>query len=1121
MNRSRSNTTTRTVATLAVLTLTAAFATADRASNNKGNIASSKVAAVDPSLIKGLVWRNVGPFRGGRVSAVSGAIGQSGVMYAGMPNGGVWKTTNAGITWTPIFDDVKDASSIGAIEVAPSDPNVVYVGLGDGTTGGGHNEGNGLYKSTDAGKTWTHVGLDFAKQIPSILVDPKDPNVLLVAVLGDFFHPSENRGVFRSTDGGKTWTKTLYTDDQTGAQKLAWAFDNPDVILCATNRHCSPVGSAPQRRGQQTAAPTGVKGTALFKSTDRGLTWKEIKGEGLPGSLFGRTSVAIAQNTNSQRMFFVSNGGLWRTDDGGSHWQQMDREDGRVRNGQGGYNCGVFVNPKDPNTVIVFNTCSYISHDGGETFTGFKGAPGGDDPQQGWLDPTDPHRMIFGVDQGATVSLDGGQSWSLWYNQANGQFYHIAVSNNWPYWIYANMQDSGAIGMSSRGNYGEITPLDWSPNPGWEWGSICVDPLNPNIVYSTGPQNDVIKEFFPSGQWQSISPDNNGKLALRHDFNQPIQFSPTNPHELFLGYQYLMSSTDGGRSWHAISPDLSFPKGYVPPKPEKPKPAPATKPAAATKNEDPDEDEGDETRDDGDQFIEPKEAMERALELQIGGRSAAISSLSPSSMDGNVIWAGMSNGTIKLTRDHGKTWDDVNIPKSTGSIVSIDSSHTDKGSAYVAVTSGGVNNEPRLYRTKDWGKTWTKITTGLPTDEVTGSWANVIRADTKREGLLFVGTESSVYFSLDDGDHWQPLRLNLPNTSYRDMRIKDNDLVVGTYGRSFFILDDYSPLRQLTSSNETALLAPGDAVRARRNVNQDTPFPPEVPHSLNAPDGALVYYNLASPPSGEITLDVTDSAGKLVRHMSSAPIAPLNEPKPPIPDFWIAPLKPMPTEVGLNRVNWDLRYDAPPAFNHSYEINANPGLTPPWPEGPLVAPGVFTLTLTVDGKKYTQKVTVTNDPRSPGSARDVEALHAAQMALYEGDKSAMAGIKAVSTLRTKLNAVIDSKSPKEVNDAATALLEKLNSIGGPSGPRRGFGGGGGGFNAGPSGPSYGAIQGQCVRFLLTLENGDVRPNQPVSTAIDQVVKDLNTLNGNLKALRDKDLKALNELLKKNGLATID
>ncbi len=1098
--------------TVALSTLAVALAAVCAATPLSPIGTKSTLRTVSPNAYSGLVWRNIGPFRGGRVSAVGGAIGQPGVFYAGTPGGGLWKTTNAGITWEPIFDEIKDACAIGSVSVAPSDPNIVYVGLGDGTTGGGHNEGNGIYRSADAGKTWTHIGLDFAMQVPRILVDPKDPNTLLVAVLGDQKAPTSKRGGYRSTDGGKTWKKTLITDNITGVQDLSRDFENPNVIFAVTQRHCSTSSG-----GEEKSAPGAFTGTGIVKSTDGGVTWKQVKGDGLSGALSGKSSISVAMHTNSKRVFYVSNAGLWRSDDGGDSWARMDKEDNRIRNGQGGYNCGVYTNSKDPDTVYVLNTCSYISHDGGKTFTGFKGAPGGDDPQQMWVDPTDGNRLFLGVDQGPTVSLDGGKTWSGWYNIANGQFYHIAVSNAWPYWIYATMQDSGAIGMSSRGNYGEITPLDWSPNPGWEWGSITVDPLNPNVLYSTGQQNDVIKQSFPSGQYVSISPDNDPTLKLRHDFNQPIQFSPTNPHELFLGYQFLMSSVDGGRTWHKLGGDLSFPKGYVPPKPEVPKkdkPVPPKKKA----NEREIEHDEDEDRDTHDQFVNQKDAMERAQELmdsegQRGsGGFGAISSLSPSSLNGSVIWAGISNGTIKLTMDHGKTWDDVNIPDSKRSIACIESSHTDLATAYVVVAT---NDNPVVYRTKDFGKTWKKIVKGLPTDEITGSHANVIRADTKKDGLLFLGTESSIYVSFDDGNNWQSLRLNSPNTSYRDIIVKDNDLVFGTYGRSFWVLDDISPLRQVgTDLGSAYLFAPGDAVRVRRNVNQDTPMPPEVPHSLNAPPGALIYYYLGNKPSAPITIDVSDSKGNSVRHYSSEPLAPVKEDLQPLPDFWKEIPKPLPTEHGTNRINWDLRYDNPPSFSHDYDISATPFLTPTSPQGPLVFPGVYTVTLTVEGKKYSQKVSVKNDPRSPASLRDLAEQHKFQIELYEGDKRAMSGIGAVASVRAKVAEVQKAKLPKDLSAAVDALLEKIDKIGGSKAQHSVFGFGGSGS------ATFGGLQGQALNYLSKVEFGDLAPSQPVRDAANAVLKNLANLEKQLQAIQNKEIPELNTKLAKAGIPQI-
>ncbi|MGH7594003.1 MAG: WD40/YVTN/BNR-like repeat-containing protein, partial [Gemmatimonadales bacterium] len=514
---------------------------------------------IDPGLYNGMVWRSIGPFRGGRVSAVSGAIGLPGTFYAGYPLGGVWKTTGAGTTWFPVFDAVKEASSVGAIEVAPSDPNIIYVGMGDLVTGGGINEGNGVYKSFDAGKTWQHLGLDDTRQIPSILVDPHNPDLVLIAAQGNIHRPGPTRGVFRSTDGGKHWSRTLFINDTIGVQKIAWAYDHPNVILATTVRHYTAPGGG--RGGFGGGAAAGPTGTLVYKSTDEGLTWTELKGGGLPGNLSGRTSVAVAMNTNAQRMFLIGNSGLYRSDDGGTNWRQMDAGDTRIRNGQGGYNCGVYVDPKNPDIVYTINTSSYKSTDGGNTFTGFKGAPGGDDPQQMWIDPTDGNRMFFGVDQGATISLDGGQTWSSWYNQPTTQVYHISVDNQYPYWVYASQQDAGSIATRSRGDLGEITPLDWLPIPGYEFGTVAADPLNPKIVYAGGPASGLVKITYPSAQWINISPNMDTSLALRKVGNQPIQWSATNPHELLVGFNHLMATTDGGMHWKKLSPDLGYPKG--------------------------------------------------------------------------------------------------------------------------------------------------------------------------------------------------------------------------------------------------------------------------------------------------------------------------------------------------------------------------------------------------------------------------------------------------------------------------------------------------------------------------------------------------------------------------------
>jgi hypothetical protein len=998
---------------------------------------------VPPALLAGLSWRNLGPFRAGRVSAVSGAIGQAGTFYIGLPVGGVWKTTSAGETWYPIFDSVKEASSVGAVAVAPSNPDVIYVGMGDLIAGGGITEGNGVYKSSDAGRTWQHLGLDLTKQIPSMLVDPKNPDIVLLAAQGDVHKKSDTRGVYRSTNGGQTWTKTLYVDDTTGAQKIAWADDHPDVLLATTVRHWTSLPTGLPRFGGPGIGGGGGGGgggqnaptqTHLFKSTDEGVTWKEITGGGLP-RLAGRTSVAIANNTNAQRMFLIQNSGLWRSDDAGATWRQMDSTDTRIRNGQGGYNCGVYVDPKNPDVVYTVNTASYKSTDGGNTFTGFKGAPGGDDPQQLWIDPTNGQRMLFGYDQGAIATLDGGQTWSSWYNQSTEQVYHIAVDNSWPPFVYASQQDAGAIRTRLRGNQGAIMPLDWNPVPGWEWGSEAPDPLNPNIVYASGI--GVFKISYPSEQWIDVSPQLDPALHARQSISQPLAFAPWNPRELVAAFQFVMTSIDGGAHWTRISPDLGYPKDTVP----------------------------------------TPDSLRGKPGLLVGG---TIQSMALSPVKRGEIWVGTNTSLIKLTQDEGKTWQDVSIPNQPGDVLAIEASHFDAAEAYV-VFSWHVSGDftPYVYRTRDYGKTWTLITNGFATGQPSGSFARVVREDPKTRGLLFAGTESGMYVSFDDGDHWQSLQLNLPNTSSRDLVIHGNDLVLGTYGRGIWVLDDISALRQIQGgrggNGGTTLFAPGEAVRVRRNVGNDTPFPPEVPHALNPPDGALIYYSLATKSAGPITLDVLDAAGTVVRHMTSGPVEPVKEAaRPPEPNFWIAPPVQLPAEAGGNRTNWDLRADAPPVFTHTFEINANPGLTPPSPLGPLVPPGAYTLRLTVDSKTYSQPVTVVNDPRSPATAADVRVQYALEARVVIAMRAAWDGYQQVAAARAAVA-------------ADKALDSTLAAVGGDPAGGRGFGG----FRpGGPPPPTFVGVNATLGRQLNALETGDLAPTPAMEAAYVAACKDL-------------------------------
>ena len=1025
---------------------------------------------MEPNLLAGLKWRNVGPFRAGRVSAVSGAIGQPGVFYMGAVLGGVWKTTSAGAAWYPVFDSIKDVSSIGAVEVAPSDPNVVYVGTG--ATG----DGNGMYKSTDAGKTWQHLpGLEDSRQIPAILVDPHDPNLVMAAVLGNARAAGNARGLFRSTDGGKTWMKTLYVDDTTGVQNVAWAVDHPSVMLATTIRRS---GRAPGSAAPAAAAMT-ASGTRIFKSTDEGVTWKEITGGGLP-QLSGRLTAAVAMNTNSQRMYFVGPTaiGLWRSDDGGTSWRRMAAGDDRIANGQGNYTSGVFVDSKNPDILYTLATGAFISRDGGSTFTGFKGAPGGDDPQVMWIDPTDGRRMMLGYDQGGTISQDGGLAWSTWYNQPTAQIYHIGIDNSWPYWIYGSQQDSCGVSVRSRGELGAVTMLDWYPTPAYEDGFVAPDPLDPNILYMAGSTDGIVKVTKPTNQWVDVSPNVDASLGLRRTGDQPMIFSRSNPRELLAGFQYLYATTDGAVTWKRISPDLGPTGG--------------------------------------------------------GGSGSTINAITTSNVAPGVMWVGMSNGQVKVTKNHGVTWDDASIPgvapiagagRGTG-VSAIDASYVDPGVAYVSINWGMADNTPAFYRTHDYGKTWTKIINGLPTGEVSGSYSRVIRADTTKAGLLFAGTESGMYVTFDDGDNWQSLMLNLPNTSYRDIVVKNDDLVAATYGRSIWILDDISPLRQMTpeiASETVHVFKPGDAIRVRRNINTGTPFPPEMPHGDNPPEGAVIYYNL-NTSAIHVALDVLDAAGAVVRRYSSDPIPAIPEPPPPVPDEWIYVPQPMPTTVGMHRVNWDLRYDMPPAFIHylAHVTGAVVGDTHWGGEGPLVIPGTYTLNFNVDGMTYSQTVTVKNDPNSSASAADLHALHDLQMKLYDGTRESWDGFQQVAAMRTSIAGILGGNPDAEVASAARALDAKLAALAGPT-AFSGRGGGGprtafstiNGVEA-----EEGAVLVSMNGQLKVLDMSDIPPNPTKLAAWRNVCTDMRTALTDWRDINATDLVTFNAMLVKNNIKPI-
>ncbi|MEO8359777.1 MAG: tetratricopeptide repeat protein [Vicinamibacteria bacterium] len=1019
-------------------------------------------SAIDPRLYAGLTWRNVGPFRGGRVSATAGAVGQPGVFYAGYPGGGVWKTTSAGVTWTPVFDSVDNVSSIGAVAVAPSDADVVYVGTGDMITAGTIEQGNGVYKSTDAGKTWQHLGLEHTKHIPSISVDPRSADVVLLAAAGDPHRKSEERGIYRTTDGGRTWTRVLSADDETGGQFVTRAYDLPDIVFATTVRYYVPADYPIDKLrswqfGQGTQPAGASAGTALHKSTDGGVTWRELSGNGLP-RLTGRTSVAVAMNTGAQRVFLYGDQGLFRSDDGGANWHRMAADDPRIVSG--GYMCGVWVDPKNPDVVYTVQSSSYKSVDGGKTFTGFKGAPGGDDPQQMWIDPTNGQRIFLGLDQGATISLDGGGTWSSWYNQSTEQIYHVAADDSFPYWIYATQQDAGAIRTRSRGNFGAVTMFDWNSVNGWEWGTIRPDPLNRDIVYSSG--NGISKISYPSEQWIDVSPSLDPAFPWRASTDSPIAFAPWDQTKLFAAFNAVVVTTDGGAHWTRLSPDL------------------AVRPEAG-----------------------------RATPPRAPGARDAILSMALSPVAPGTIWVGTNNGLIHLTRDEGKTWTNVSVaslPRPERANVSgIEASPFDAGTAYVAIESLRLgDHRPHLFRTRDFGASWTEINEGLPVDEVSGSITRVIRADPKRRGLLFAGTESGVRVSFDDGDHWQSLKLNMPDTPCWDLTIKGNDLIVGTYGRGIWVLDTYSLLRQLNPGMETSparLFASEEAIRVRRNVSDDTPLPPEIPHAKNAPDGVSIDYWLGERPKNDITLDVVDASGRVVRHLSSAPIPPVAEiPRVSFPEYWLARPKGMPTAIGTNRITWDMRYDAPRVFQHEFEINANPGLTPASPEGPLALPGVYTARLTVDGARHEQKVVVRNDPRSPATAPALQAQHALLMGLYDAINAAWDLERRADALRAAADEAA-SGAPSEVGTAAAAFKTTLDAA---ARAER------------PGALTLRGVSGTLARQLTAQDKGDHAPTAPMLAAYAATCRDLTSVQTQWSKAVDSGVGAFNAVLARLG-----
>jgi photosystem II stability/assembly factor-like uncharacterized protein len=973
-----------------------------------------------PALYAGLRWRMIGPFRAGRTVAAAGIPAQSNVFYVAANNGGVWKTDDAGRTWHPIFDD-QPTGSIGALAIAPSDPDVIYAGSGEGLQRPDLSVGDGIYKSIDGGKTWRHLGLRDGQQITAILVDPHDPNRVFAAVLGHPYGPNAERGVFRSTDGGENWQKVLYKDENTGGADLAFDPTNPRTIYAVL----WAARQGPWENGAWSGPNSG-----LFKSTDGGATWQQLTG-GLPtpSEGLGRIGIAITPS-DPKRMYALVEArpsAVYRSDDAGASWRRVNTET-RITGRGADFAC-VRADPNNRDVVYVANTSTYRSDDAGQTFTAIKGAPGGDDYHTIWINPLNPKIILLAADQGATITVNGGQTWSSWYNQPTAQFYHVITDNRFPYWVYGGQQESGSAGVVSRSDYGEITFRDWHTVGVEEYGYVAPDPLNPNIIYG----GKVSRFDQTTGEVQQVGPAvlRGGKYRFLR--TMPLIFSSVDPHVLYLGSQVLFKTINGGHSWDVISPDLTREKYEVP----------------------------------SSVGIYTEEARQEAT------RRGVVYAIAPSHKDVNVIWAGTDDGLIHVTRDGGKAWKNITPPELTpwSKISQLDASRFDDLTVYAAVNRFRLDDQkPHIYRTHDGGATWKETVTGLPDGPV-----NTVREDPVRKGLLFAGTELAVYVSFDDGDHWRPLRLNMPPISVRDLVIHGNDLVVGTHGRGFWILDDIAPLRQLSgeiAASDAHLFRPSAAYRVRRNQNTDTPLPPEEPAGQNPPDGAIFYYSLKSASPTPVTLEVFDATKNLVRRYSSDDKAEPIDPLLTAPTYWVRPPAILPSDVGMHRFVWDLHYPPPDALRHEYPISAIYRDTPRYPLGAVVTPGQYTVKLTAGGKSYTQPLTVKMDPRI---------------------KTPPAGLLEQFRLATRLTSMLhrDYQVLQEVRELRTRLKSENPELEQQAAAIEGGAQGSEGLSR---------LNGEMVTALDIVEGADATPTTQMVAAVADLQRKLDALIARLRKL---------------------
>ncbi len=910
----------------------------------------------DANYFNAMRWRCIGPHRGGRTVGAVGVPSQPNVFYIGVNNGGVWKTTDFGRTWKPIFDD-QPTGSIGDIVVSPSNPNVIYVGSGEGLQRPDLSVGDGIYKSTDAGKTWTNIGLKNAQQIGGLAIDPTNENRVFVAALGHPYGANEERGVYRTIDGGKTWERVLYKDENTGTVQVAIDPNNANIVY------------ADMWAGRQGPWENGAwngKESGLFKSIDGGSTWKKLT-TGLPTTEqgLGRIGFCIAPS-NSNRLYATVDagtyGGIYRSDDAGESWININADE-RLW-GRGSDFAEVKADPTNADIVYTADVVTWKSMDAGKTWTAFRGAPGGDDYHRIWINPNNNKIMLLASDQGAIITVNGGETFSSWYNQPTAQFYHVSVDNAFPYNVYSGQQESGSVGIASRGNDGIISFRDWHPVGAEEYGYVVADPLDNNIIYG----GKISRYDKRTGQAQNIAPEVVRSGKVRFIRTAPVLFNPIDKKTLYYAGNVLFKTNNGGNSWQVISPDLSRDSENV------------------VKN------------------IPNNIGIYTNDEMKKMKRRGVIYTVAPSYVDINTIWCGTDDGLIHITKDGGKTWRNVTPPQLTpwSKVSLMDASHTDVNTAYAAVNKIRLDDmQPHIYKTTNGGKTWKEITNGLPNDPI-----NVVKEDPIRKGLLFAGSERAVYVSFDDGANWESLRLNMPATSIRDLVIKDDDLVIGTHGRSFWILDDITPLRQLNeklSASPVILYAPQNTYRVRWCLYPDTPIPQEEPAGENPPDGAVINYFLNEEAS-DIKLEIYDTKykipvaqnelskirtepNKLIRTYTNKDSL-YKIPAVNIPHYWIRPQQILSNKEGAHRFKWDMHY-APLNVPPSYPISATYMNTAPEATSPWIMPGVYIAKLTVDGKEYSQAFQVKMDPRVKTNVKDLQLQHDLSLMCYNNIKLCM------------------------------------------------------------------------------------------------------------------------------------